>query len=267
MDDIGDKLPFGVSKLEEPNLSEPIADNNGLGDWIYCSKPDDFRKVLCWNCRGAKAKGLSGLIYDFCHNADVSLLILLEPQVSGVVANKIIKKFRFDGETWVDSISCVGGIWVLWDQSLWKTNVLHSAGQFITMEVQWMDDTPCFLTAVYGSPHMARRAELWTHIHQMAACLDGPRCLIGDFNVVAFEHERLGSSSQNPPRGSTNFAHLLSDCELTDLGFIGSPFTWSRGNLRECLDKAVATLPWHTRFPHANVTYLFHFKSDHSPYC
>lgn len=34
IDDIGDKLPFGVSESDEPRLSEPSVDKTDLGDWF-----------------------------------------------------------------------------------------------------------------------------------------------------------------------------------------------------------------------------------------
>ena len=34
MDDMGDKLPYGVSESEEPRLSEPTPDNTDFGDWF-----------------------------------------------------------------------------------------------------------------------------------------------------------------------------------------------------------------------------------------
>ncbi|KAH1033047.1 hypothetical protein J1N35_045221 [Gossypium stocksii] len=51
-----------------------------------------------------------------------------------------------------------------------------------------------------------------------------------------------------------DFQTMLEDCRLNDLGYVGRWFTWERGrflatNIRERLDRRVATLNWVNLFP------------------
>lgn len=55
------------------------------------------------------------------------------------------------------------------------------------------------------------------------------------------------------------------DCGLEDLGYTGNLFTWSRGDIRERLDRAVCNIGWALKFPCAKVINEEHVHSDHRP--
>lgn len=66
------------------------------------------------------------------------------------------------------------------------------------------------------------------------------------------------------------FCMALEDSGLNDLGYIGRWFTWERGrflatNIRERLDRGVATLNWMNLFPGYQLEHLSHSFSDHCP--
>ncbi|XP_016747354.1 uncharacterized protein [Gossypium hirsutum] len=66
------------------------------------------------------------------------------------------------------------------------------------------------------------------------------------------------------------FREALDDCSLTDLGFVDWWFTWERGgfvftNIRERLDRGVATLSWVNLFPGYRLEHLIHSFFDHYP--
>ena len=221
--------------------------------------------IVCWNCRGTKAKGFRGLVKDLVNSHSVSMLILLETQVSGAIADNIIKGIGFDGISKVDDVGRAGGIWCLWDTNVWNVRMVSSSNQSLTLEVSWSGCSPWFLTAVYGSPHLSLRSMLWAYLRGMAENMTGPWCIIGDFNAVTSERERVGSQSSSPPRGMTDFVSIINDCNFIDLGFNGPWYTWQRNRLKERLDRALSNLDWRIKFAHASVTHLNKLKSDHSP--
>jgi hypothetical protein len=66
------------------------------------------------------------------------------------------------------------------------------------------------------------------------------------------------------------FRDTLLACQLSDLGFRGSKFTWSnkRGSedfVQERLDRALATEGWCEQFPAVEVNVLETRRSDHKP--
>ena len=67
------------------------------------------------------------------------------------------------------------------------------------------------------------------------------------------------------------FREALEECSLTDLGFVGDPFTWrndshtSENYIKERLDRAVADEAWCGRFPGFRVINGDPRHSDHRP--
>ena len=66
------------------------------------------------------------------------------------------------------------------------------------------------------------------------------------------------------------FRNALGNCQLTDLGFIGSQYTWTNyrhdGNfVKERLDRVVANTEWRGIYREANVFILAARASNHKP--
>ncbi|KAA3464886.1 reverse transcriptase [Gossypium australe] len=66
------------------------------------------------------------------------------------------------------------------------------------------------------------------------------------------------------------FRKTLEECSLEDIGFIGLWFTWERGrtmerNIRERINRGVATDMWLQSFPNFSLWHLSHSFSDHCP--
>ncbi|CAL5415861.1 unnamed protein product [Camellia sinensis] len=89
------------------------------------------------------------------------------------------------------------------------------------------------------------------------------------FNEIGLLEEKFGGAECRMSQ-LQSFQALLSDCALMDLEFNGLPFTWSnnqRGdaNIRERLDRAVASVDWRALFPCAQVFHELLVGSDHCP--
>jgi hypothetical protein len=52
---------------------------------------------------------------------------------------------------------------------------------------------------------------------------------------------------------------------LEDIGFVGDPFTWHRGMIRERLDRGLANTEWIQLHEQAAVLHLEYNHSDHHP--
>ena len=62
--------------------------------------------------------------------------------------------------------------------------------------------------------------------------------VVGDFNVVSKVEERLGGAPSNP-RNMEEFNEAVCQCNLSVVGFDGSPFTWTNGQVWQRLDRAL----------------------------
>lgn len=92
---------------------------------------------------------------------------------------------------------------------------------------------------------------------------------MGDFNEIMFSFEKQEERIREGRQMAT-FRETLEDCQLNDIGFSGQWFTWERGkleenNIRERLDRGLATLNWWTCFPDYTLQPLVHGFSDHCP--
>lgn len=89
----------------------------------------------------------------------------------------------------------------------------------------------------------------------------------GDFNEILYGFEKKGGLPREERRMEA-FRTVLEDCNLRDMGVSERWFTWERGNLpetniRERLDRGVATEEWISLFPKFQIRHMSHSVSDH----
>lgn len=96
-----------------------------------------------------------------------------------------------------------------------------------------------------------------------------PWVCIGDFNDISAQEDKKGerqfAQSSNGGLNSTIFNN-----GLIHLGFSGNAFNWSnkRGgnaNIKERIDRGLASTNWRSLFPRATISHLPAIGSDHNP--
>lgn len=219
--------------------------------------------VMSWNCRGTSARGFSSLIKDMRREYESTLIFLLETHSSGVKARKQAHKLGFSGMFIVDSQGQAGGLWCLWDEKVWKVDVVASSDQYVHLKVTWRSNVTWFTTAVYANPRFSRRQALWDDLKMLAESMEEPWMVLGDFNSIAANHERKGGAPNFASRSMRNFCSVIQDCNLLDAGFQGSMFTWKNGRLQQRLDRVLINIEWRLKFQGATVFHLPFYKSDH----
>ena len=123
-------------------------------------------------------------------------------------------------------------------------------------------------SAVYANPVPSVHRELWHFLKNRRSRIDKPWLILGDFNEVLLPSEvRGGVFIQSR---ASEFAEVVDDCQLIDLGAYGGKYTWSRYNqgstrIAKRLDRAFGDVSWRNQFPEAFVTNLPRLHSDHSP--
>lgn len=120
-----------------------------------------------------------------------------------------------------------------------------------------------FFSIIYASLNVGNRQEVWQELRDFKAANIGPWCLAGDFNSITSSIERDGGAAINQ-RACSEFVNCIEECGLIDMGFSGAPFTWSRGTLKQRLDRVLCNLDWQNMFPNSNVTHVPLESSDHS---
>ncbi|KAI0504096.1 hypothetical protein KFK09_015043 [Dendrobium nobile] len=144
-----------------------------------------------------------------------------------------------------------------------KEEIVMDYHQVVHCQVM-VGDVSCFASFVYAACTRLNRLNLWEQLLNFANNINGPWCVGGDFNIIANANERRGGKCPNY-KAMEDFNEMINDCNLNDIGFCGSPFTWNRANLFQRLDRILFNNDWLARFSGTNVEHLSRTLSDHVP--
>ncbi|XP_061363078.1 uncharacterized protein LOC133306728 [Gastrolobium bilobum] len=194
--------------------------------------PDTSTISTCMEwTEGAVKPQFQKSLFLFTRKYKPSIVVILEPRCSGQKASDIIRKSGF------------------------KHAFVQEAEGY---------------SGVYASPREENRKELWDDLLNISLHCNGPWLVAGDFNEIANRDEKEGGCRVNLNRCS-NFANVLHNCKLLDLGGSGPWFTWKGPKFLHLdrvfkrLDRACANASWKTTFTDAGVKVLPRIYSDHSP--
>lgn len=142
---------------------------------------------MTWNCRGGGSRTFPNLVRDLRMRHDIDVLVLFEP----------LSRLSFSDSYKVNARVFSGGIWVLWNNASVQVEVLQSYTQLVHMRIGMANMVPWYFTAIYGSPQMQIRQDLWRDLRQIALGCNGPWLAVGDFNAYLYEHEKNGGACPN----------------------------------------------------------------------
>jgi len=125
-----------------------------------------------------------------------------------------------------------------------------------------------YLSCVYGHPCQSERHYLWTHFETLSLTRNDPWILIGDFNEILSNAEKI----ERPPRDDwtfRDFRRMLATFDMEDIRSTSDKFTWvgERHNhtVKCCLDRAFINTEGAATFPYAELEFLDFTGSDHIP--
>ncbi|KAF5475816.1 hypothetical protein F2P56_007582 [Juglans regia] len=158
-----------------------------------------------------------------------------------------------------------GKLWVFWSES-YEFEVLCMSNQMITGWVR--NGVENFLvTFVFAKCNPVERRGLWDSLK--ATCIEGPWLVVGDFNIIRDDQERVGGNPR-PLNSMAEFNECLDSCGLLDLTVDGRRMSWCNGH-NGCthswarLDLALINSSFGISYPSAFFEYLTRKHSDHSP--
>ncbi|KAL0909402.1 hypothetical protein M5K25_020266 [Dendrobium thyrsiflorum] len=248
-----------VTNVSVANLA--LNDNNISVDNNANSKGDDendFQQYLIWNVRGIGCANTRTRLKNLCRIYSISMLIINEPFIA---SDKLLSTARFLHFKY--SMANVSNkIWVLWNDPLVIDNV-GDFNQVLHCSIS-LNQYHFFASFVYAASNCSTRKILWDQLTQFANNTTAPWMVGGDFNTISNPSERVGGSSPNI-QSMEDFNSVILDCNLIDIGFSGSTFTWNRGKLWQRLDRALFNESWINLFQSTHVEHLNRTMSDHSP--
>ncbi|XP_074283573.1 uncharacterized protein LOC141608118 [Silene latifolia] len=197
-------------------------------------------KYFPWNCKGlndplapaiAKIRALiTSSMYD--------MLFFSETKCSSATVSSLFGRFGFVNSEGVDALDTKGGLF-------------------------W------YLCCIYGQPKKEKRVGVWLELQHQLGLLDSHFVLVGDFNQVDDNEDKLGGS-KGTIFGAQFFLEWKGRNLLSDIASKGPKFTWCnnrKGGVRvyERLDKGLTSLTWYSHFPNTGILHLPIQCSDHAP--
>ncbi|CAL1401611.1 unnamed protein product [Linum trigynum] len=231
----------------------------------------DFNFKICsWNVGGASGSAFLRALKLLVATHKPDILILLEPQISGDVADRVCGRMGFPNVMRVEAEGRSGGIWLCWDANIVRVELVSACFQHVMVKIQCASASPWLLTAVYASPRQESQRFLWQAIHRIGEEHDYPWLLTGDFNAIRSPLEQAGRTSTAILRRCKRFNEKMDQAELIDLGYSGPRFTWTRGEppndyKASRLDRSLCNTAWNVTFPNTSVHHLPRLHSDHHP--
>ena len=198
-----------------------------------------------------------------------TLLFIMETKSRQPKMEAIRVKLGFDGLFVVDPIGRSGRLALLWRDGD-DLHIQNFTRRHINTDVRIPESNRwCHLTCFYGHPIPAKRHELWALLHHLQNFCPSAWMCAGDFNEIVEQNEKWGGAPQHDGQ-MEQFRAVLEDCGLSDLGFLGSKYTWTNGQqgenfMQERLDRVVANWAWCALFKNREVHVLTARTFDHKP--
>ncbi|KAF9622365.1 hypothetical protein IFM89_031168, partial [Coptis chinensis] len=144
-----------------------------------------------------------------------------------------------------------GGLWLLWDGDV-DLNIVYVDAWIIHAKINEISSPCWYFSGIYGNNDFLTRKEQWQMMETLNPGNDHAWLCAGDFNDILYREEKRGGRPvyqwQCQP-----FADMIQNCELMDLEFVGSTFTWTnnqcfRTRVSKRLDRALCSSKWRETF-------------------
>ena len=157
--------------------------------------------IISWNVRGLNDGSKRLQVRNLLHSWKADIVCLQETKLAGVTPALIRSLWRGKFVDWVclDAIGASGGIILLWDNRAVE-KVEEAVGSF-SISCKFREVSSGFewaFSSVYGPNRREERRLLWEELSGISSWWGVPWCVGGDFNVVRYPSERLGSDRITP---------------------------------------------------------------------
>ena len=154
------------------------------------------------------------------------MFVVMETRLGGERTKGITDRLRFDRAIHTDMIDRTGGLWLLWNSDKVEVTLMEKIEQEIHVTIKVRTSNLSWLfSAIYASPRFTEMSVLWNNLINVAELHSMPWVIAGDFNEPLSSADKLGGRDVSIRR-SLLLKDCLDRCNMIDLGFSGSRFTW-----------------------------------------
>lgn len=220
-------------------------------------------KILVWNCRGLVNTKTQRALINLVRQQRPSIIFLSETLASPGLIDTIRSQLGFDGGICSPWRPPARGLALFWLNEV-PVYLRHYSTQHIDIEVGILRSADVWrFTGIYGFVANTDRVLTWDLLRRLAAQSSLPWLVTGDFNEILSNVDKSGSPRRRAAP-MARFRESLVDCGLSDMGFVGSRFTWSNHFTKERLDRACHIPAWSALYPCSRTLTLPPNKSDHN---
>ncbi|XP_024155779.1 uncharacterized protein LOC112163738 [Rosa chinensis] len=221
-------------------------------------------KILVWNCRGLNNTETQNALVSLVRQRNLGIIFLSETLASPDLLSDVRRNLGFDGVICSPCSDDCRGFGLFWRNEV-PVRLRNYSTNHIDVEVGAIGSVGAFrFTGVYGVAIAADRMITWNLLRTLAAQVNMPWIVAGDFNEILYLDDKTGGPPRNVVQ-MNRFRQALVDCELMDMGFVGSRYTWSNRFTKERLDRACQNVQWRTLYPFSRVITLPLSLSDYCP--
>lgn len=223
-------------------------------------------KTFNWNCWGLgnsrTVRNLNRLVRD----KKPSIVFLLEMKILKDGVDQVKRRIGFSNCLSINPTGRSGGLAIMWSDDITLDVVNYSSFHIHTYISDLVLGEDCFLAGFYSQPIVASRRESWNLLSRIGEDISKPQCVLGDFNEITSQDEKLGVCLR--PYGQIEaFQLALETSSLYDLSWSNQKFTWSKKHhgetlTKERLDLAVSNKLWFEQFGNCGVEVLTTGSSD-----
>ncbi|KAI3474488.1 hypothetical protein Pfo_029398 [Paulownia fortunei] len=215
---------------------------------------------LVWNIRGIGNDASQKHLYNFCQLHKIKVLAILEPKVQ-LDSRFFCRKLGFSRVFANQS----NKVWCFINNDF-DVEVLLDHEQLLHLKLSsYLLPSTFQFTCIYAKCDIVGRRELWDQLRNIADSADSQPWLIGgDFNTILHLQERT-RNKEHRLTSLNEFGDMILDCGLIDVGYEGSPYTWTNHRVWKRLDRMLYSENWLDLFQFTKVTHLPRIWSNHSP--
>lgn len=228
-------------------------------------------KIFSFNVRGLGKKEKRKEVRDMIFKNKIEVCCIKESkmeQISKFICLSVWGGHGFDWE-FSPSEGNSGGIVIIWNEAVFcKSSSWFMRGMLVVNGFWREDGTRCIIINVYAPCSFPEKCELWDAIKRVIEQnLDACISIVGDFNSIRNEHERVGRGERVDSRDIDCFDEFILQSNLIDLPLIGQKFTYYRpdGTCKSRLDRMLFNEEWIKKWPDLNLRSLGRTISDHCP--